>query len=126
MGVAIIQQRISAGGNFDGTLPPGTPVDDKDIKRCPPAATGGLFEFNITGPHVIRSVELKLDGNQSVWSISKEDSDGDEIVLWSGTTEESFVTISEDFMLLYEAEKLLLRTTGATAAMKCRIAIERL
>lgn len=125
MGVAIIQQKISAGGNFDGTLPPGDAVGDKDISRFPAAPTGGLFEFNITGPHVIRSVELHL-ANQSAWSISKEDSDGDEIVLWSGTTETSFVTISEDFMLLYEAEKLLLRTTAATTAMKCRIAIEKL
>jgi len=125
MGVAIIQQRISATDDFDGTLPPGTPVQDKDIKRFPVAATGGLFDFEITGPHVIRSVELKL-GGQSVWSISKLDSDGDEIVYWSGTTETSFVTISEDFMLLYEDEKLLVRTTGATAALKCRIAIQRL
>jgi hypothetical protein len=125
MGVAIIQQKISAGGNFDGTLPPGTPVLDKDINRFPVAATGGLFEFNITGPHVIRSVELHL-ANQTVWSIAKKDSDGDEIVLWSGTVETSFVTISEDFMLLYEEEQLLLRTTGATTAMKCRIAIEKL
>jgi hypothetical protein len=125
MGVAIIQQRISATDDFDGTLPPGTPVSEKDIKRFPEAAAGGLFDFAIDSPHVIRSVELHL-GGQSVWSIAKKDSDGDEIVYWAGTTETDFVTISEDFMLLYEDEKLLVRTTGATAALKCRIAIQRL
>ena len=57
MSVSVIQQTITAGGNFDGTLPPGDPVLDQDIKRFPAAATGGLFDFEITGPHRLMSVE---------------------------------------------------------------------
>jgi len=41
----IIDQSISAGGQWDGTVPPGTPVDDLGIRTFPVAATGGLFEL---------------------------------------------------------------------------------
>lgn len=125
MSVAIIQQRISAGGNFDGTSPPGTPIVDKDIKRFPAAATGGLFDFEITGPHTIMGIELHL-GDQTSWTLHKKDSDGEELLIWSGTTEDDFVTLAEDRTLMYEGETLLLRTVGATVALKCRIAVERL
>jgi len=125
MGVAIIQQRISATDDFDGTLPPGTPASLADITRFPEAATGGLFDFGIASPHVIRSCEIKL-GGQSAWSVSKKDSEGAEIVIWSGTTEATFFSSDSDRPLLYQDETLLLRTTGATGALKCRVAVERL
>lgn len=125
MGVFIIQQQISAGNDFDGTLPAGVPAYDKDIKRFPSGTAGGLFDFEITGPHEIFSIELIL-GGQSAWSISKEDSDGDEIVLWAGTSEASFVTLLEDRIQITEEETLLVRTTGASAALKCRIAVKKI
>lgn len=124
MGVAIIQQKVSATNNFDATLPPGSPAYDKDIKRFPVAVAGGLFDFAVTGPHVIRAVELVL-GGQSAWSIAKKDSDGLEIVLWSGTTDTEFLLPSGDSYLLFQGEELLVRTTGATGALVCRIAVER-
>ena len=125
MSVVIIQQTISAAANFDGTLPPGTPAHSADIKRFPVAATGGLFDFGITGPHVIRAVEIHL-GGQSAWSVSKKDSEGAEIILWSGTTETEFVKSGQGGNhLMYENETLLVRTTGATGELKCRVALER-
>lgn len=123
MSIFIIQQKISAGNNFDGTLPTTTPTYEQDIMRFPVHTAGGLFEFDRTGPHEIRSIELIL-GGQSAWSISKEDSEGDEIVILSGTTEVSIIT-TVDRTVIYEAEKILVRTTGATGALKCRIAIGR-
>lgn len=39
----IIDQGISAGNDWDGTLPPTTPVDAYGIRTYPEAATGGLF-----------------------------------------------------------------------------------
>jgi hypothetical protein len=124
MSVSIIQQKISATDDFDGTLPPGTPVLSEDIKRFPIAATGGLFNFAISSPHIIRSCEINL-GGQSAWSVSKKDSEGDEIIIWSGTSEATFFSSDSDRPLLYENETLLLRTTGATGVLKCRIAVER-
>lgn len=125
MSVTIIQQRISAGNDFDGTLPTTTPVTDKDIKRFPVDAAGGLFDFAITGPHWLSNIEF-LGGGQSSWTLHKLDSDGDEILLWQGTDEDNFVTCSCDKMQVYESETLLLRTVGASTAMKCRISLDRL
>ena len=124
MSVTIIQQSITAGGNFDGTLPAGTPTLNKDIKRFPAAATGGLFDFELKDPHVIRSIEIIL-GGQNSWTVHKKDSDGDELLSWAGTTETDFITIDEDRMSIYEGELLLVRTVGALTAMKCRVALER-
>lgn len=39
----IIDQSITAGGQWDGTVPPGTPADASGIRTYPAAATGGLF-----------------------------------------------------------------------------------
>ena len=41
----IIDQSISAGGQWDGTVPSGDPVDSLGIRTFPAAATGGLFEL---------------------------------------------------------------------------------
>lgn len=46
----VIEQAISAGGQFDETLPPGTPTDNQAIRVFPAAATGGEFVFDFTGP----------------------------------------------------------------------------
>lgn len=125
MSVSIIQQTITAGGNFGGVLPPGSATPDKDVNRFAPAATGGRFDFSISGPHEISAIEIKL-ANQSSWSISKKDSDGDLVVLFSGTTETSFVMKASERSLLYEGEVLELVTAAATTAMKCRVAINRM
>lgn len=125
MSVSIIQQKISATDDFDETLPVGTPVFEKDIKRFPAAAAGGLFDFGLSQPHEVVAVELKL-GGQSAWSIKKRDSDGEDFLLWSGTTETGFVKLSSERVLLTEDELILVSTTGATGALTCRVAVEAL
>jgi len=40
----IIDQEITAGNQWDGTVPPGQPVDADGIRTYPAAATGGLFK----------------------------------------------------------------------------------
>lgn len=125
MSLAIIQHSISAGGNFNGTDPGTTPVIDKDIKRYPAAAAGGLFDFQVDQPHDVVAIELHL-ANQTSWSIVKEDSDGDDIELAAGTTDSEYVLRSSDRFVLTEGEKLKVTTAGATTAMKCRVALRRL
>lgn len=124
MSIFIIQQKISAGDNFNKTAPVTTPTYSKDLKRYPVGATGGLFDFEQNSPHEIRSIELIL-GGQSAWSISKVDSEGDELVIFSGTTETKFIKTGRDIALLYDSENISISTTGATGALKCRIAIGR-
>lgn len=41
----IIDQETTAGGLWDGTVPPGVPVNAQGIRTFPPAATGGRFEL---------------------------------------------------------------------------------
>lgn len=41
----IIDQGITAGGQWNDTVPPGNPVDNLGIRTFPPAATGGRFEL---------------------------------------------------------------------------------
>lgn len=125
MSVAIIQQRITAGNDFNGAAPTTDPESSQDIKRYPTDTVGGLFDFGITGPHWIANIEI-LFGGQTSWTIHKKDTDGDEILLWQGTDEANFVTCCCDKMQIYEGEQILLRTTGASTAMKARIALDRM
>lgn len=41
----IIDQEISAGGQWDGSAPPGAPTDSLGIRTYPAAATGGRFDL---------------------------------------------------------------------------------
>lgn len=109
---------------YEPTSEATTPNQDKDIKRYSAGTEGGLFDFGITGPHWISSIEIIL-GGQTTWSISKKDSDGDEVVLWAGETEADFVTLESDRILIFEEETLLVRTADASAAMKCKISLDR-
>jgi len=124
MGLFTIQQQITAGGNFDGSLPPGTPTAANDLLSFAPHTAGGLFDFDLANPAKIAYIEIAF-GGQSSWSLSKLDVDGDELVLWAGTTDTSFVTLTSDSMYLFEKQLLLLRTVGAASAMKARISVEK-
>lgn len=122
MAIRTIEQRISAGNQFDGTAPSGDAVLGTDLEQYPEEAAGGLFDFGLDNPAEIHHIELKL-GGQTSWSLSKRDKDGVDVILWAGTTETAFVTLAEDRMPILEDQKLVLVTTGATAAMKARISI---
>ena len=124
MGVRIIQQSITASNNFNKTAPTGASVADKDMERFPAEAAGGKFDFENSDPLQLVSIELKL-GGQSAWSVEKEDSDGDLIELFSGTIETEFVAMQKDLGLLTEGESILVSTTGAVGALKCRVAARR-
>lgn len=121
-GIRTIEQRITAGGNFDGTLPPGDVERTVGIEKFPPASAGGLFDFGIAEPHVVYGIELKLSG-QSSWTIHKRDVEGDELLLMCGLDEESFLATSHDSFVISDQEKLILRTVGASGEMIARVHI---
>lgn len=70
-----IQQRITAAGNFDGTLPQAAgPVradsplaqPGNSIYKYAPAAAGGLFFWNVTEPLVLSQIHIDLGAASDV------------------------------------------------------------
>ena len=118
-----MEQRITAGGGFDGTLPPGAIARKDSIEAYPPAATGGLFDLELKEPVFVRTVELKL-GGQSLWTVHKRDKLGDEILVICGTNETDFITTVAESFILTAKQTLVVRTTGATAALICRVSVQ--
>jgi hypothetical protein len=123
LGLRTVEQRITAGGAFDGTVPPGTIVRKDSIEAYPPAATGGLFDLDLKEPVFVRTVELKL-GGQSLWTVHKRDTFGDEILIICGTNETDFVSTQCESFVMTAKQKLVVRTTGATAALICRVSVQ--
>ena len=124
MGYRVIQQEILAGNDFNGALPTTTPTRGHDFEKKFPADTvGGLFEFDLKDPEKISNIQLIL-GGQSAWTLSLVDDDGDELVIWKGTTETNFCTLESDRIPIIEKQTLKLVTTGATADLKARVMLE--
>lgn len=124
MGVLVYEQSINSGQNFDGTLPSTTPAPGSDIvKKWPIDDTGGLFDFGLTSPHWISSIQLIM-GGQDTWTLSIVDEDGAELLVWDGTTEASFIALETDRVLILEGQSIKLISLGTTIVdMKARIAL---
>jgi hypothetical protein len=118
-----MEQRITAGGGFNGTVPPGLLTRKDSIEAYAPAATGGLFDLELKEPVFVRTVELKL-GGQSLWTVHKRDREGDEILVICGTNETDFVSTQCESFILTAKQMLVVRTTGATAALICRVSVQ--
>lgn len=123
-GITAIEQRVLAGSNFDGTMPAGQHLYRHDIQIWrDPQTAGGLFDFKITEPYIVRSIELKL-GGQTSWTVHKTDTHGTELLICCGTDETDFLTTEGESFIISEKQTLIVRTTGATAALLARISIQ--
>lgn len=123
-GLRVIEQKISAGSDFDGTLPTTIPVPGDGIdKNFPIDTVGGLFDFSIKSPVWLRSIELIL-GGQSLFTVHKKDLGGKELLYVCGTSEGFFVTTESDSITLTDGQTLVLRTTGATGELLARMTIQ--
>lgn len=112
-----------AGSDFDGTLPTTEVVLGDGLEAFPPDTKGGLFDFELTAPVFVRSVELKLDG-QTAWTVHKRDKENDELLILCGTTETDFLTTVSDSFVMTPKQKLVVRTTGASAAIIARVTVQ--
>ena len=123
LGIRTQEQRIAAGSDFDGTEPVGESIHADNIEAFPEGVVGGLFDLGLTEPVFVRSVEIKL-GGQSEWTMHKKDLAGGELLILCGSDETDFITTAADAFLLMAKQKLVLRTTGASGAMFCRVSIQ--
>jgi len=123
LGFRTMEQRISVGNDFNGTVPPGDMSRADSLELYPISVSGGRFDFSLDAPVFVRSVEIHL-GGQSAWTLHKLDVNNRELLLMRGTDETDFMsTLSESFIMTAR-QVLLLRTTGATAELLCRITIQ--
>lgn len=124
-GIRTMEQRLAAGNEFTGVTPTGEFTRNRGIERYDESDEGGLFDFAIEEPHILRSIELKLDGNTTAWTVHKRDLDGDEILYCCGTNETHFITTEADSIVLTDQQKLVLRTTGAIGPLLARMSIQQ-
>ena len=118
-----MEQRIDAGSDFDGTLPAGDLTRGDSLEKYVSGPKGGLVDFNLDAPVWVRSVELKL-GGQTVWTVHKKDLEGDELLILCGTDETDFLTTEADSFVLTAKQQLVVRTSGSSAKMLCRVTIQ--
>jgi hypothetical protein len=118
-----MEQRIAAGSDFAGELPTTEVAHGDSLEAYPEDTKGGLFDFDLTAPAFVRSLEIKL-GGQSVWTVHKRDKEGDELLILCGDDETDFLTTLADSWILTAKQKLVVRTTGASTKMICRVSIQ--
>jgi hypothetical protein len=118
-----MEQRMLAGNDFSGEPPTTTIVLGDGMEAFPADAVGGLFDLGLKAPVFVRSIELKLDG-QTAWTVHKRDREGDELLILCGTDETDFLTTTSDSFVLTNKQLLVVRTTGASAAIIARVTVQ--
>lgn len=126
LGIRTFEQRVTAGNDFDGATPDGTPVAANNIESWPEDVKGGKFDFDpydCNQPLWVRSVELKL-GGQTAWTVHKKDAEGEELLILCGTDETDFLTTLQDSFIVTAKQCLIVRTTGATGKLLARVHLQ--
>lgn len=142
-----IQQRISSGGNFDGTLPllgavrADSPLSQGNaFYKYAAAAKGGLFFWANTEPLVCSQIHVALGGSGNI-SVSICNLDlahinddapttlaGEDILIAQGTAV-TFLTLSEAqlkaTLLPYQAIKIVTTATAAAQIARAYACLER-
>jgi len=120
----IIEQKIDAGSQWDGSLPSTTPVDNLGIRKFPSDTQGGLFSFDFASEegsfetYVIEQIAIDF-ADASTVEVAIVDSEGTPNVFVLSTSTGNFLRV-EPLILAWD-EKLRITTTGATAAMHGRV-----
>lgn len=124
-----VMQQITAGNNFDGTAPTGSPTSGNGKRTYAAEAAGGLFtDISPVDPGHVMGIALyanstnDLDGG--TWAISKVTAEGDEFVLFSGTTETEFYMQAKDRFVMLPGEQIKVVTTGMSNAMRCIVSTD--
>lgn len=120
----IIEQRISAGNDWDGTAPTIDPVFEtpKGVKTFPEAAAGGEFEFDFTSFFLMEVQQISVGfGGVGTKSIVIRRSSGPDIPIFVSTDPLEVDVLITDKIQLARDEKVVILSSGAAAAMYARV-----
>lgn len=121
----VIEQRITAGNDFDGTAPGTDSTTAGGIRKFDAADQGGLFEFDFAPNNclwVVQRLLLKLDPVGTTFSLKVKNSAGEEVVVASGAGTDIYRgPIDFGGLVLAGDEQLLLTTGSATGVLLARI-----
>lgn len=120
----VIEQRISAGNDWDGTAPDTTPDYETTpgVKAFPEDDAGGLFEFDFTSYFLMEVQQINVDfAGVGTKSIVIRRTSGPDVPIFSSTDPlETTVLITDKFQLAAD-EKVAILSAGAAAPMYARI-----
>lgn len=137
-----IQQRITSGNHFDGTLPSGnSPLDASNaLYKYSAAAAGGMFFWNVLEPIVVSQLHVDLGGSGNVTvSIANLDPttinnasptvlSGESMTIETATAV-TFIALDEarfkTILLPYQAILLVTTASGAAQIAQCVASLER-
>lgn len=118
-----IQQEITAGSDWDGTVPSTTPVITDGVKTYPTHTAGGLFEFGYhEGFSLWRVERIVADFNGvAAKGIYIRKSGVPDIPIWESALASEAKLLITDKIQLAADESLVMVSTGATTAMYARV-----
>lgn len=119
----VVEQRISAGNDWDGTTPSTTPsYATKGVKVFPEDDQGGLFEWDFASFFLMEIQQINVDFNGAgTKSVVIRRASGPDVQIFNSTNPaESNILITDKFQLASD-ENLVIISTGAANAMYARI-----
>ena len=133
-----IQQRITSGGHFDGTLPTGNTsdagtADQNGLYKYTAQAAGGLFVWNNYEPILVVQLHVDLGGSGDVTvSVVNQDDAGlavtdEEIIIYQAQSVR-YITLDETHfrVTLLRGQALKLVTTSPGAVIQVAQAVAAL
>jgi len=121
----VIEQRITAGNQWDETLPTGVHVDADGIRKFPAGPTGGRFDFDFAAQdgsfdtYDIEQIFVDFGDGAGEVAIVNSDVVPVRVVLATAPVGGTFLRV--DVIHLAWDEKITLKTAGATQAMYARV-----
>lgn len=118
----VIEQLIDAGSQFNGAEPTTTAVTADGIKKYPSGTVGGLFTMDMTSWWLSEVSRIAVDfGDAATKDIYIVDTTGHQTPIFSSIDPLVTKVLVTDKFDLGADEKIQVVTTGATAAMFCRV-----
>lgn len=117
-----IEQRITAGAQFDGVAPTTTPATDADVgvQVWPTDTHGGLFAFGYGSFWLTEIQRIAANfGNATSVKITIVNTAGDEVDIYDAAS--GGTVLITDVFRMSRDEKVKIVTVGATVAMVVRV-----
>lgn len=119
----VIEQRISAGNDWDGSAPSTVPsYATKGVKAFPEDDGGGLFEWEFSSFFLMEIQQINVSfGDAAEKSISIRRPSGPDVAIFSSSDPAEAIILITDKYQLASDEHIVIVSSGATEAMYARI-----